>query len=125
MPNAKVPNKQSFRMFLEKRQSSFIVLQSTDEHKTTEIIAGLNCRKSAGYIDIPTALFKESKFLICRHLASVFNKCLKTRSYQDIFKVTKVIALHQKGSKSDLGNYRPILIISQVNKVFEIIMHKC
>ena len=88
--SAKVPmlnnNEQSFRRFLAKWQSSSIVLQSTDEHEIIEIIAGLNCCKSTGYIDIPTALFKESKFLISRHLERAFNKCLETGSYPDILK---------------------------------------
>ena len=58
--SAKVPilnnDEQLFRRFLGKRQSSSIVLQSTDEHEIIKIIAGLNCRKSTGYIDIPTTL---------------------------------------------------------------------
>ena len=115
-------DEQSFRRFLEKRQSSSIVLQSTDEHKIIEIIAGFKCRRSTGYINIPTAL-KESKFLISRHLARVFNKCLETGSYPDILKVAKVIPLHKKGAKCDVGNNRPISILSPVNKVFEIILH--
>ena len=126
--SAKVPmlnnDEQSFRRFLGKRQSSSIVFQSTDEHEIIEIIADLNCSKFTGYIDIPTALFEESKFLISRHLARVFNKCLETGSYPDILKVAKVIPLHKKGSKCDVGNYRPISILSPVNKVFEIILHR-
>ena len=110
--SAKVPmfnnDEQSFRRFLGKRQSSSIVLQSRDEQ---EIIAGLNCRKFTRYIDIPTALFKESKFLISRYLARVFNKCLETDCCPDILKVAKVIPLHKKGSKCDVGNYSPILIL--------------
>ena len=77
-------NEQSLRSFLGKRQSSSIVSQTTDEHEIFKVIAGLNCRESTAYIDIPTALFKESKFLISRHLAKVFNKCLETGFYPDI-----------------------------------------
>ena len=117
-------DEQSFRWFLGKRQSSSIVLQFTDKHEIIELIASLNCRKYPGYIDIPTALFKESKFLISGHLARVFNKCLETGSYPDILKVTEVISLHKKGSKCDVGNYRPISILSPVNKIFEIILHR-
>ena len=62
--------------------------------------------------------------MISRHLAKVFNKCLETGSYPDILKVAKVISLHKKGSKCDVGNYRPISILSPVNKVFEIILHR-
>ena len=117
-------DEQSFRRFLRKRQSSSIVLQSTDEHEIIEIIAGLYCRKSTGCIDIPTALFKESKVLISRHLARAFYKCLETGSYPDILEVAKVISLHKKGLQCDVGNYRPISILSPVNKVFKIIQHK-
>ena len=62
--------------------------------------------------------------MISRHLARVFNKCLETGSYPDILKVAKVIPLHKKGSKCDVGNYKPISILSPVNKVFEIILHR-
>ena len=53
--SAKVPlhnDEQSFSRFLGKRQSLSIVLQSTDERKIIEIIAGLIYRKSTGYTDI-------------------------------------------------------------------------
>ena len=69
-------------------------------------------------------MFKESKFLISRHPARVFNKCLEISSYSDILKVAKVIPLQKKGSKCDVGNYIPISILSPVNKVFEIILLK-
>ena len=39
--------------------------------------------------------------------------------YPDVLKTVKVIALHKNGSKLDLGNYRPISILSPINKVFE------
>ena len=62
--------------------------------------------------------------MISSHLARILNKCLKTGYYPDILKVAKVIPLCKKGSKCDVGNYRPILILSPVNKVFEIILHR-
>ena len=39
-------------------------------------------------------------------------------------KVAKVIPLHKKDFKCDVGNYRPILILSPGNKVFEIILRR-
>ena len=96
-----------YKQFLGEQQSSSIVWQTTDDNEVIEIISGLNSSKSPGYIDSPTALFTESKFLIARHLALAFNDCLCKRNYPHIFEIAKVITLHKGSSKLELGNYRP------------------
>ena len=126
--SAKVPvdanHESMYKQFLGKRQSSSIVLQTTNENEVIEIISGLNSSKSSGYIGIPTVLFKESKFIIARHLAIAFNDCLSNGTYPNILKIAKVIPLHKGRSKLERGNYRPISILSPVNKVFETLLHK-
>ena len=89
-----------------------------------EIITGLDINKSPGYIDIPVILIKESKFLISHYLATSFNQCIETGTYPDILKIAKVVTLHKGGYQMDLGNYRPISVLSPFNKIFEIILHK-
>ena len=89
-----------------------------------EIITGLDINKSPGYIDIPVILIKESKFLISHYLATSFNECIETGTYPDILKIAKVVPLHKGGYQMDLGNYKPISILSPFNKIFEIILHE-
>ena len=91
---SKVPVAESnlhYKRFLGKRLPLSIVLHATNEHEVIEIIAGLNSNKSSGYIDISTALIKESKYLIARPLATAFNHCLETGVYPNILKIAKVI----------------------------------
>ena len=112
------------KKYLGKRQVSSIVLKPTDEYEIVELIAGLNSQKSPGYLDIPVVLLKEAKFLIAHYLADSFNECMVSGIYPDVLKIAKVIPLHKGGSKLELGNYRPISILSPINKVFEKILHK-
>ena len=110
--------------FLGKRNVSLIVLQPTEVYEVIEIISSLKDHKSPGYIDIPVRIIKESKFLISDYLENSFNESLKTGSYPDVLKIATVIPLHKGGSTLELGNYRPISILSPINKVFETILHK-
>ena len=69
-------------------------------------------------------IVKESKFLISDYLANSFNESLETESYPDVLKIATLIPLHKGGSTFELGNYRPISILSPINKVFETLLHK-
>ena len=76
------------------------------------------------YLDILIRIIKESKYIIAGYLADSFNECIESGNYPDILKIAQVIPLHKGGSVLDLGNYRPISILSPINKVFKTILHK-
>ena len=110
--------------FLGKRNLSSIVLQPTDAHEIVEIISSLNDHKSSGYLDIPIRIIKKAKFLIAEYLADSFNESLVPGIYPDVLKIAQVIPLHKGGSMLELGNSRPMSILSPINKIFETILHK-
>ena len=96
------------KQFLGIRQICSIVIKPTDEYKVMELITRLDSYKTPGYLDIPTILIKESKFLILNHLARLFKTCITDGFYPVILRIAKVISLHKNGTKYELGNYRPI-----------------
>ena len=106
--------------FFGKRNPSSIVLQPTDVYEIVEIISCLNDHKSPGYLDIPICVIKESKYLIAGYLSDSFNECIESGNYPDILKIAQVIPLHKGESVLDLGNYRPISILSQLTKCLKL-----
>ena len=49
---------------------------------------------------------------------------INTGEYPDFLKIAKVLPIYKKGEHSDMNNYRPISILSHLNKIFETIISK-
>ena len=59
-------------------------------------------------------------------LAHFYNLCINKSEYPDLFKIAKVIPLFKKSledERTEPGNYRPISLLSTLNKILEKILH--
>ena len=57
-------------------------------------------------------------------LANLFNQSFSHGVFPSILKTAKVIPIHKKLSKLSCSNYRPISILSNIDKIIERLMHK-
>ena len=53
----------------------------------------------------------------------IFNLSLMTGVYPDMLKISKTIPIFKKGSRLLVSNYRPISLLSNLNKILEKIVH--
>ena len=60
---------------------------------------------------------------ICIPLNKIFNLSLLTGQHPDILKISKTIPIFKKGSRLLVSNYRPISLLSNLNKILEKIVH--
>ena len=98
-------------------------LFNTTVAEILKIIKTLKNSNSLGYDDFPTRFIKLSATQIAPALEKIFNLSIRSGVYPDILKIAKVIPVFKKGSPTSINNYRPISILSPINKIFEKILY--
>jgi len=87
--------------------------------KILEIINSLKNSSSCGPDQLNTKLIKMNSHHFARHLTLLINDSLKIGNFPSLLKVSKIIPIHKKDSKTTIGNYRPISLLNNLSKVFE------
>ena len=54
----------------------------------------------------------------------IFNMCITSGKHPDKLKLAHALPIYKKGSRRLVSNYRPISLLSNLNKILEKIMHK-
>ena len=88
------------------------------------IISFLNINKACRPFSIPNKIFSLLKQDISIQLTDLFNLSFSSGSFPSVLKTAKVVPVFKKGSKLDCCNYRPISLLSNVEKVLEKLMYK-
>ena len=78
--------------------------------------------KAPGKDGITSDMLKVAEDEIHNKLAQLFTQCLCKRDVPEAWCNAIVSLLHQKGDKEDLGNYRPINLLSDIYKLFSKIL---
>ena len=81
----------------------------------------LKGRKAAGIDGMPAELLKSGPFSMMECLASLFTAILNGK-YPEQLSTGLITAVHKKGDKADLNNYRPITVIPVLAKLFASVL---
>ena len=111
--NSAIPN--SLNYISKARLSSFCI----NEEAIPEIINALNINKAHGHDDISIWMIKLCGKSVVKPLSMIFNNCIDTGTFPDIWKQSNIIAVHKKGDKQIVNNYRPVSLLPIFGKKFE------
>jgi len=81
-------------------------------------IKSVKSKMSAGPDDIPLKLEKYYGGSRPEVYQNIFNEAANGK-FPDEWRVARVVAIHKKGSKRDVSNYRPVSNLCSVSKVYE------
>ena len=88
------------------------------------LISSLDSHKLSGPNSIPVKILKLLKNDISQQLSDIFNMSFSTGQFPSVLKIAKVIPIHKKQSRVDYTNYRPISLLSNIEKIIEKLMYK-
>ena len=125
----------SFKDYLNNPLDISMALYSCDETEVKNLLTSLNPKKASGPNSIPTSILHLLAEDICKPLSILFNLSFDSGDYPDMLKVASAIPIFKKDSKLVVSNYRPISLLSNINKILEKLMftrvydflekHKC
>ena len=112
-----------FSDFLKNRSNISFFVSPTDKTEIENVISSLDSNKSVGPNSIPTKILKLLKNDISSQLSEIFNISFSSGIFPSILKTAKVIPIHKNNSKLDFSNYRPISLLSNIEKILERLMY--
>ena len=120
-----IPNgsKHSNNRNLSRQTFSF---NHTTDREVYELILKLDSSKGPGIDNMDIKSLKSVANIISPHLSSLFNLSITNGIYPQCFKIAKCVPVF-KGSPLDPSlpvNYRPVSILTAINKTFEQILHR-
>ena len=95
------------------------LFRSADDEEILRVIVNFENSKASGPNSIPTEILKLLRFNLCHPLKEIINISFATGIYPDKLKIAKVIpTFKNKGDQLLVSNYRPISLLSNINKNF-------
>ena len=114
-----------FSSYLRNSNPNNFFINPTDKNEIINIINNISTNKATGPYSIPTDILHIIKFCVAEPLANIINLSFEKGSFIENLKMSKVVPIFkEKGSHLDCNNYRPISLLSNLNKIVEKLMHE-
>lgn len=117
------------RIFLERdsytvKNNVSFCFRNVTAFQVQKIIEKMSCEKAPGWDEIRVQDLKFIKIQISPILAKFINLCIKKGVYPGDLKIALIRPIYKQGNHMDYANYRPIAILSVINKITEKIVIK-
>jgi len=118
------PTHRHFSHYLSNRNPNSIFLNPVLPVEVLKIINSLSSNKSSGPHSIPIKILNLIKHDLTIPLSFLFNLSFSSGSFPTLLKSSKVIPIFKnKGSPLEVSNYRPISLLSNIEKILEKLMY--
>ena len=118
------PSNHHFSSFLKNSNPNSIFLQPVSPEEIVKIIRTFSASKSNGPNSIPVKILKLLCDQISVPISRLINRSFETGTFPSLLKTSKVVPVFKnKGSPLEVSNYRPISLLSNIEKIYEKVMY--
>ena len=97
-------------------------LSPITEAQVFTLFSSLNENKTS--LNIPNKLIKLASEPLSKPFTVIYNESVLTGKVPELFKISKITPIFKSGIVTELGNYRPIAVISPFSKVLERLVYQ-
>ena len=115
---SKLGSNNDYLLYLGNPEPTSMFFDDFTENEIRMITSKLDSRRSSNDL-IPLRLFKLYPNTLFATLTSILNKSVKLGVMPDKLKISNIVPIFKKGSRSDSTNYRPISLLSYIDKILE------
>lgn len=87
-----------------------------------DISSYLKNKKSSGIDTISNFIIRKLSTKAFEYLVIIFNNCISNGYFPDSWKTSKIIPIKKKANSNEISNLRPISLLSNLGKLFEMIV---
>lgn len=99
-------------------------IKQITEYEVCLAIKNLKSKSTSGPDFLPQYLFKGCSDILIKPLTFLYNLCLKTCTFPEKWKTTKITPIFKSGKQSQIINHRPVAVLSVPAKIFEMVINK-
>ena len=107
--------------YIESTPSNSFYLVPVTQTQVSTLFAGLKENKAS--LNVPNKLIKLASGQLSAAFTEIYNESIQSGEFPEIFKISKLTSIFKSGGVSELGNYRPIAVISPFSKVLERLVY--
>jgi hypothetical protein len=100
-----------------------IKINKTMSREIERIILSLKSSQMHGYDEILNNILKICRSFVSEPVSYLCNKMIFEGIFPDRLKYVTIIPIYKRGDKNLVLNYRPISILTSINKIFEKVMY--
>ena len=114
---------EDYKTYLNNPAEQSLLLYRIKQEEIKDAIFQLKNSNSSGHDEITSKFVKLSSEILIPALEKVLNLSISSGIYPSNLKTAKVIPIFKYGDSKSINNYRPISVLSTLNKIFEKILY--
>ena len=118
------PSKQTFQNYLKNPTRNSLSIKPITKEEIQQEVKLLKNNTAIGPQSIPTKLFKTFNKTLSKPLTYLIHFSFIKGAFPNVLKTAQILPTFKKGDKTEMNNYRPISLISNVSKILEKLMYE-